>query len=69
MAQRDGVVCRPLCAPVLHRPIGLVTLRGRPLSLAATEMLTLLRHEMNESPGVVVPRPVSTGDGKGARKR
>ena len=46
-----------------------VTRRGRPLSLAATEMLTSLRHEMNESPGVVVPRPVSTHDGKGARKR
>ena len=69
VAQRDGVVCRPLCTPVLHRPIGLVTLRGRPWSLAATEMLTSLRHEMNESPGVVVPRPVSTDDGKGARKR
>lgn len=46
VAQRDEVVCRPLRAPVLHRPIGLVTLRGRPLSLAASKMVSLLRTEI-----------------------
>jgi hypothetical protein len=40
---------RPLKAPVLHRPIGLITLRGRPLSLAAQEMVALLRQEVQSS--------------------
>ena len=53
VAQRDGVVCRPLREPVLHRPIGLVTLRGRRLSLAATKMVAWLREAIVASPGAV----------------
>lgn len=48
VARRDGVVWRPLEAPSLRRPIGLVTLRGRPLSPAALRMVALLRAEMAE---------------------
>ncbi len=39
----EGVVRRPLRKPDLRRPIGLVTLRGKSLSPAAQEMVTLLR--------------------------
>ncbi len=46
VAQRPGVVLRRLRAPVLRRPIGLVSLRGRGLSPAAQRMVTLLRAEM-----------------------
>lgn len=42
----DGVVRRPLRAPALRRPIGLVTLRGRSLSPAAQAMVALLRDAM-----------------------
>ncbi len=69
VAQRDGVVCRALQAPVLRRPIGLVTLRGRALSLAATKMVAMLRDEIIAPPGVAVRRLVPTGDDKGGHKR
>ena len=46
VVRRPEVVTRPLKAPVLHRPIGLITLRGRPLSLAAQAMVALLRQEV-----------------------
>ena len=49
VVRRPEVVTRPLKAPVLHRPIGLITLRGRPLSLAAQEMVALLRQEVQSS--------------------
>lgn len=42
----EGIVRRPLRAPDLRRPIGLVTLRGRSLSPAAREMVNLLREAM-----------------------
>lgn len=41
-----GIVRRRLVAPDLHRPIGLVTLRGRSLSPAASEMVNYLVAEM-----------------------
>jgi DNA-binding transcriptional LysR family regulator len=47
VAQRAGVVQRRLCAPVLRRPIGLVSLRNRSLSPAARRMVELLRAEMD----------------------
>lgn len=47
VAQRDGVVQRRLRAPLLRRPIGLVSLRGRSLSPAAQRMVALLRLEMD----------------------
>ena len=46
VAQRPEVVTRLLKKPSLRRPIGLVTLRGRRLSLAAVQMVALLRQEM-----------------------
>lgn len=46
VAPLPGVVKRRLCRPDIRRPIGLVTRRGRALSPAATEMVTLLREEM-----------------------
>lgn len=46
VAMRPGVVARALRAPVLRRPIGLVTLQGRRLSPAASRMVALLRAEM-----------------------
>lgn len=46
VAQRPEVVTRPLKQPTVRRPIGLVTLRGRRLSLAAVQMVALLRQEM-----------------------
>ena len=46
VVRRPEVVTRALKAPVLHRPIGLITLRGRPLSLAAQAMVALLRQEV-----------------------
>ena len=49
VVRRPEVITRPLKAPVLHRPIGLITLRGRPLSLAAQEMVALLRQEVQSS--------------------
>ncbi len=51
----DGVVRRPLRAPALRRPIGLVTLRGRSLSPAAQAMVALLRDAM---PRFAKPSPV-----------
>jgi LysR family carnitine catabolism transcriptional activator len=47
VAQRPGVVQRRLAAPVLRRPIGLVSLRNRSLSPAAQRMSELLRVEMD----------------------
>ena len=47
VVRRPEVLMRPLKEPVLHRPIGLVTLRGRPLSLAAQAMVALLRQEVD----------------------
>ena len=47
VAQRPGVVQRRLSAPVLRRPIGLVSLRNRSLSPAAQRMSELLRVEMD----------------------
>ena len=44
----EGVVRRPLRAPDMQRPIGLVTLRGRSLSPAAQVMVDLLREAMAE---------------------
>ena len=41
-----GIVRRRLVAPELRRPIGLVTLRGRSLSPAASEMVNYLAQEM-----------------------
>jgi len=41
-----GIVRRRLVAPDLRRPIGLVTLRGRSLSPAASEMVNYLAQEM-----------------------
>lgn len=41
-----GVVQRPLAGPLVHRPIGLVTPRGRALSPAAQRMVGLLREEI-----------------------
>lgn len=41
-----GIVRRRLVAPDLRRPIGLVTLRGRSLSPAASEMVNCLAAEM-----------------------
>ena len=41
-----GIVRRRLTAPDLRRPIGLVTLRGRSLSPAASEMVNYLAAEM-----------------------
>lgn len=55
VVQRNGVVRRPLCAPLLRRPIGLVTLRGRTLSPAAQRMLALLESEMDGA-GLCVAR-------------
>jgi len=46
VVRRPEVVIRPLKQPLLRRPIGLVTLRGRRLSLAAVQMVALLRQEM-----------------------
>ena len=46
VVQRHEVITRPLKQPLLRRPIGLVTLRGRRMSLAAVEMVALLRQEM-----------------------
>ncbi|HAJ11342.1 MAG TPA: LysR family transcriptional regulator [Comamonadaceae bacterium] len=48
VVQRPEVVMRPLKQPLLRRPIGLVTLRGRRLSLAAVQMVALLRQEMQQ---------------------
>ena len=48
VVRRPEVVTRPLKQPSLRRPIGLVTLRGRRLSLAAVQMVALLRQEMEE---------------------
>ena len=48
VVQRPEVVTRPLKQPLLRRPIGLVTLRGRRLSLAAVQMVALLRQEMQQ---------------------
>ena len=42
-----GIVRRPLIGPDLRRPIGLVTLRGRSLSPAASAMVDLLKQEMS----------------------
>lgn len=47
VVRRPEVITRPLKDPVLHRPIGLVTLHGRPLSLAAQAMVALLRDEVS----------------------
>jgi LysR family carnitine catabolism transcriptional activator len=41
-----GIVRRPLIGPDLRRPIGLVTLRGRSLSPAASAMVDCLKREM-----------------------
>ena len=49
VVRRPEVVTRPLKAPVLHRPIGLITLRGRSLSLAAQAMVALLRQEVEDA--------------------
>ena len=46
VAQRPGVVVRGLRAPVLRRPIGLVSPRHRGLSPAAQRIVALLREEM-----------------------
>ncbi|ART60154.1 LysR family transcriptional regulator [Acidovorax carolinensis] len=51
VVQRPEVVMRPLKQPLLRRPIGLVTLRGRRLSLAAVQMVALLRQEMDVGTG------------------
>jgi hypothetical protein len=51
VVQRPEVVTRPLKQPLLRRPIGLVTLRGRRLSLAAVQMVALLRQEMEGGTG------------------
>ena len=51
VVRRPEVVARPLKLPSLRRPIGLVTLRGRRLSLAAVQMVALLRQEMEEGAG------------------
>lgn len=48
VVRRPEVVTRPLKQPLLRRPIGLVTLRGRRLSLAAVQMVALLRQEMQQ---------------------
>ena len=48
VVRRPEVVTRPLKQPLLRRPIGLVTLRGRRLSLAAVQMVALLRQEMED---------------------
>jgi len=45
VARGPQVRCRPLVAPVLPRPLGLVTLRGRSLSPAAEVMVEMLRAE------------------------
>ncbi|MDD2545781.1 MAG: LysR family transcriptional regulator [Burkholderiaceae bacterium] len=58
VAPRDEVVWRPLCAPEVHRPMGLVTLRGRPLSPAALKMVALLRAEMAAPRGRAGPAPL-----------
>jgi LysR family transcriptional regulator, carnitine catabolism transcriptional activator len=42
----SGIVRRPLTEPDLRRPIGLVTLRGRSLSPAASAMVDYLTQEM-----------------------
>jgi LysR family transcriptional regulator, carnitine catabolism transcriptional activator len=44
----EGIVRRPLRAPDLRRPIGLVTLRGRSLSPAAQAMVDLLREAVSK---------------------
>lgn len=46
VARRPGVVVRGLRAPVLRRPIGLVSPRNRSLSPAAQRIVSLLKHEM-----------------------
>ena len=45
----DQVVRRPLVAPELRRPIGLVTLRGKSLSPAAQAMVALLQKAMQKN--------------------
>jgi LysR family carnitine catabolism transcriptional activator len=52
VAHRPGVVWRKLRAPVLRRPIGLVSPRHRGLSPAAERMVELLRGEMERAPPV-----------------
>jgi DNA-binding transcriptional LysR family regulator len=48
VAHQEGLVQRPLTAPDLRRPIGLVTRKGRSLSPAAQAMVELLRSEMQK---------------------
>jgi DNA-binding transcriptional LysR family regulator len=50
VAHQNGLVQRTLIDPDLHRPIGLVTRRGRSLSPAGAAMVELLRQEMKGSP-------------------
>ena len=52
VAPVSGVVRRRLVAPDILRPIGLITRRGRSLSPASTEMVALLREEVQR----LVPR-------------
>ncbi len=47
----EGIVRRPLIGPELHRPMVLVTLRGRSLSPAAAHMVQLIQAEMASSEG------------------
>lgn len=46
VAPQAGLVQRRLIDPDMRRPIGLVTRRGRSLSLAGTAMVDILRQEM-----------------------
>ncbi|MCX2860539.1 LysR family transcriptional regulator [Paucibacter sp. PLA-PC-4] len=46
VARGPKVSSRPLSDPVMPRPLGLVTPRGRPLSLAAEALVALLREEV-----------------------
>lgn len=46
VAPRDGLVQRRLVEPEMRRPIGLVTRRGRSLSIASAAMVDILCQEM-----------------------
>jgi len=45
VARGPKVLSRPLTGPVMPRPLGLVTLRGRRLSPAAEALVVMLREE------------------------
>ena len=72
LGQALGLVARPLAAPVMRRPIGVVTRSGRPLPVAATALLAAIGTEfravqvisLRDAPDHPASGPTGRSDGR-----